>query len=254
MNRAQRYGASRYNHPPRWDVMERGSGNGTDESWCRFRQRVDPSNSWSGIFLNPVPGRFASGSRPAASVIAMLSRSSALFPGIKFPRAPGHEVVGTIDAVGTGVTGWKKDARVGVGWHGGHCGQCRVLPTRRFHHLRRVASARHPLRRRLCRLHDRSGRGTRLDPRRIDFRRCRAAALRRHHDLQFVAQQRRAGRRPRCHSRHRWAGAPGRAVRGEDGMQYRRDCPRRRQACLRARTRRAPLYRQHRAGRGGRTR
>jgi D-arabinose 1-dehydrogenase-like Zn-dependent alcohol dehydrogenase len=47
-----------------------------------------------------------------------------LFPGIKYPRAPGHEVVGTIDAVGTGVTGWKKDARVGVGWHGGHCGQC----------------------------------------------------------------------------------------------------------------------------------
>jgi alcohol dehydrogenase/propanol-preferring alcohol dehydrogenase len=47
-----------------------------------------------------------------------------LFPGIEYPRAPGHEVAGVIDAVGEGVAGWKVGDRVGVGWHGGHCGYC----------------------------------------------------------------------------------------------------------------------------------
>jgi len=46
------------------------------------------------------------------------------FPGIQFPRVPGHEVVGLIDAVGSDVPQWKVGARVGVGWHGGHCGHC----------------------------------------------------------------------------------------------------------------------------------
>jgi D-arabinose 1-dehydrogenase-like Zn-dependent alcohol dehydrogenase len=47
-----------------------------------------------------------------------------LFPGIQYPRVPGHEVVGIVDAVGTGVARWKSGQRVGVGWHGGHCGYC----------------------------------------------------------------------------------------------------------------------------------
>jgi D-arabinose 1-dehydrogenase-like Zn-dependent alcohol dehydrogenase len=46
------------------------------------------------------------------------------WPGIQYPRVPGHEVVGVIDAVGAGVAGWKPGQRVGVGWHGGHCGHC----------------------------------------------------------------------------------------------------------------------------------
>jgi D-arabinose 1-dehydrogenase-like Zn-dependent alcohol dehydrogenase len=46
------------------------------------------------------------------------------FPGIQYPRAPGHEVAGIIDALGTGVQGWTAGQRVGVGWHGGHCGYC----------------------------------------------------------------------------------------------------------------------------------
>jgi D-arabinose 1-dehydrogenase-like Zn-dependent alcohol dehydrogenase len=46
------------------------------------------------------------------------------FPGIEYPRVPGHEVVGLIDAVGTDVPDWKPGMRVGVGWHGGHCGHC----------------------------------------------------------------------------------------------------------------------------------
>ena len=47
-----------------------------------------------------------------------------LWPGVQFPRIPGHEVAGVIDAIGSGVAGWKKGQRVGVGWHGGHCGHC----------------------------------------------------------------------------------------------------------------------------------
>ena len=47
-----------------------------------------------------------------------------LLPGITFPRVPGHEVVGRIDALGQGVSGWKIGQRVGVGFLGGHCGQC----------------------------------------------------------------------------------------------------------------------------------
>ncbi|MDP9065950.1 MAG: alcohol dehydrogenase, partial [Pseudomonadota bacterium] len=47
------------------------------------------------------------------------------WPGIQYPRVPGHEVVGVIDALGADVPEWKVGARVGVGWHGGHCGHCR---------------------------------------------------------------------------------------------------------------------------------
>ena len=48
-----------------------------------------------------------------------------IWPGIKYPRVPGHEIAGVIDELGTGVTGWKKGQRVGVGWHGGQDGTCR---------------------------------------------------------------------------------------------------------------------------------
>jgi len=47
-----------------------------------------------------------------------------LFPGIQYPRVPGHEVVGIVDAVGPNAAPWKAGARVGVGWHGGNCGYC----------------------------------------------------------------------------------------------------------------------------------
>jgi D-arabinose 1-dehydrogenase-like Zn-dependent alcohol dehydrogenase len=47
-----------------------------------------------------------------------------LWPGLQYPRVPGHEVAGVIDAIGPGVVGWKAGQRVGVGWHGGHCGYC----------------------------------------------------------------------------------------------------------------------------------
>jgi D-arabinose 1-dehydrogenase-like Zn-dependent alcohol dehydrogenase len=47
-----------------------------------------------------------------------------IWPGLSFPRAPGHEVAGTIDALGPETPGWKVGDRVGVGWHGGHDGTC----------------------------------------------------------------------------------------------------------------------------------
>ena len=46
------------------------------------------------------------------------------FPGLEYPRVPGHEVIGTIEAVGDNVSSWSKNQRVGVGWHGGHCFEC----------------------------------------------------------------------------------------------------------------------------------
>jgi D-arabinose 1-dehydrogenase-like Zn-dependent alcohol dehydrogenase len=52
----------------------------------------------------------------------------AIWPGITFPRVPGHEIAGRIDALGADVKNWKEGQRVGVGWHGGHdftCEPCR---------------------------------------------------------------------------------------------------------------------------------
>ncbi len=46
------------------------------------------------------------------------------FPGIQYPRVPGHEVVGIVEKVGEQVNIWKEGQRVGVGWHGGHCFEC----------------------------------------------------------------------------------------------------------------------------------
>jgi D-arabinose 1-dehydrogenase-like Zn-dependent alcohol dehydrogenase len=45
-------------------------------------------------------------------------------PGIEYPRVPGHEIAGTIDAAGPDVVPWKMGDRVGVGWFGGNCGHC----------------------------------------------------------------------------------------------------------------------------------
>ena len=46
-------------------------------------------------------------------------------PGLKFPRVPGHEVIGTIEALGADVEGWEVGTRVGVGWSPGACGYCK---------------------------------------------------------------------------------------------------------------------------------
>jgi len=47
-----------------------------------------------------------------------------LWPGIEYPRVPGHEIIGVVDRVGEQAKPWKNGQRVGVGWHGGNCGYC----------------------------------------------------------------------------------------------------------------------------------
>jgi D-arabinose 1-dehydrogenase-like Zn-dependent alcohol dehydrogenase len=47
-----------------------------------------------------------------------------VWPGIQYPRVPGHEIAGVVDALGAGVAAWRVGQRVGLGWHGGHCGAC----------------------------------------------------------------------------------------------------------------------------------
>jgi len=46
------------------------------------------------------------------------------WPGINYPRVPGHEAAGVVSAIGSGVLGWKAGDRVGIGWYGGSCGYC----------------------------------------------------------------------------------------------------------------------------------
>ena len=62
-----------------------------------------------------------------------------MWPGIKYPRIPGHEVAGVIDAIGSGISTWEKGQRVGVGWHGGQdntCPSCRSGDFRNCRNLR----------------------------------------------------------------------------------------------------------------------
>lgn len=61
-----------------------------------------------------------------------------LWPGIEYPRVPGHEVAGVIDAVGEGVSSWKKGQRVGVGWHGGQDNTCRECRRGDFRNCRNL--------------------------------------------------------------------------------------------------------------------
>jgi len=58
------------------------------------------------------------------------------WPGIQYPRIPGHEVAGIIDELGAGVTSWNKGQRVGVGWHGGQDGTCPSCRRGDFKHCR----------------------------------------------------------------------------------------------------------------------
>ena len=66
-----------------------------------------------------------------------------LWPGLQYPRVPGHEIAGVIDEVGDGVKGWKRGQRVGVGWYGGHDGTLPSLPAWRLHQLREHSRSRH---------------------------------------------------------------------------------------------------------------
>ncbi len=63
------------------------------------------------------------------------------WPGIQYPRVPGHEVAGRIDALGAGVSEWKKGQRVGVGWHGGQDGTCLACRRGDFRNCRNLKIA-----------------------------------------------------------------------------------------------------------------
>jgi D-arabinose 1-dehydrogenase-like Zn-dependent alcohol dehydrogenase len=63
------------------------------------------------------------------------------WPGIQYPRIPGHEVAGVIDEVGGGVSAWKKGQRVGVGWHGGQDNTCRECRRGDFRNCRNLKIA-----------------------------------------------------------------------------------------------------------------
>ena len=64
-----------------------------------------------------------------------------LWPGLQYPRVPGHEVAGVIDEVGAGVSAWKKGQRVGAGWHGGHDNTCRECRRGDFRNCQNVKVA-----------------------------------------------------------------------------------------------------------------
>src|ERR1700680_4256124 len=67
----------------------------------------------------------------------MLTKEGA-WPGIQYPRVPGHEVAGIVDKVVDGVSEWKKGQRVGVGWHGGHDNTCRECRRGDFRNCRNL--------------------------------------------------------------------------------------------------------------------
>src|SRR5262245_16496011 len=64
-----------------------------------------------------------------------------LWPGIQYPRIPGHEVAGVVDELGEGVSEWTVGQRVGVGWHGGHDGTCISCRRGDFRNCRNVKIA-----------------------------------------------------------------------------------------------------------------
>jgi D-arabinose 1-dehydrogenase-like Zn-dependent alcohol dehydrogenase len=61
-----------------------------------------------------------------------------VWPGIQYPRVPGHEIAGVIDEVGAGVSAWKEGQRVGVGWHGGRDGTCLACRRGDFRYCRNL--------------------------------------------------------------------------------------------------------------------
>jgi alcohol dehydrogenase/propanol-preferring alcohol dehydrogenase len=80
------------------------------------------------IVERPVPEPGAGGVRVKVGACGICHSDSmtveGYWPGIRYPRVPGHEIAGIVDATGPGVTGWKAGDPAGVGWHGGHCGFC----------------------------------------------------------------------------------------------------------------------------------
>lgn len=80
-------------------------------------------------FPEPGPGKVRIRVRACGVCHSDVLTKLGIWPGIAYPRVPGHEVAGEVDAVGPDVPLFKKGQRVGLGWHGGHCNYC--VPCRR---------------------------------------------------------------------------------------------------------------------------
>ena len=141
-----------------------------------------------------------------------------LWPGLQYPRVPGHEIAGHIDAVGDNVDAWRQGQRVGVGWHGGHCFVCDQCRRGDFAMCVQSQGHGHRLRRRIRRIHDRTGGNPRGDSRRIAGRGSGTVHVCGRHGLQRAAPCWRARRRGRRRARHRRTRASRRAVRAADGL------------------------------------
>ncbi|MCI0606323.1 alcohol dehydrogenase [bacterium] len=97
-------------------------------SKMKVAQLSKPGGDWELVERNirePKPGQVrvkveASGICHSDALV-----KEGLWPGLQYPRVPGHEIAGHIDAVGDNVITWTKGQRVGVGWHGGHCFVCK---------------------------------------------------------------------------------------------------------------------------------
>ena len=168
-----------------------------------------------------------------------------VWPGITFPRAPGHEIAGTIEALGPQTSGWKIGERVGIGWHGGHDGTCDRCRRGDFITCRNLQIP-----------------GMAYDGGYAQYVVAPAVALARIPDELTAAEAAPlmcAGITTFNALRHSEAragdlvailgvgglGHLGRAVCREDGLSHRRDCARPRQGAARAQARRARLHRQH---------
>ena len=86
--------------------------------------RAGTSRSSNAKSPSPDPGQVSIRVQACGVCHSDVITKEGLFPGMSYPRVPGHEVAGVIDAVGAGVKAWKKGERVGVGWHGGQDGTC----------------------------------------------------------------------------------------------------------------------------------
>ena len=93
----------------------------------RVVQVTRPNGPWE-IVERPIPEPSAGWVRIKVQACGICHSESFVkegsYPGLQYPRVPGHEVAGVIDAVGPGVAGWQPGRRVGVGWNGGYCGHC----------------------------------------------------------------------------------------------------------------------------------
>ena len=87
---------------------------------------------------NPGPGELRIKVQACGICHSDVFTKEGLWPGIQYPRVPGHEVVGIVDEVGAGVSGWKKGQRAGVGWHGGHDNTCRECRRGDFRNCRNL--------------------------------------------------------------------------------------------------------------------